>query len=351
MVALAFAATLLAAVDSGLLDSGPVQRPSFLQPETEEMAKPDHTIFETAQRSTASSVHSSQQPEQTAQRSTASLHSSQQPEQTAQRLTASSVHSSQQPEQTQHYTPYVRFAFGINRTFYSLHEQDRMLIDQYPGWMSWSGEKTFLEMGALDGQRVSNTKFFYDDLGWRGVLVEPQPACRPLIERVRPNDRVFSNASCADFGTLNLDITPGECLGGVGGDDFLTEARKSTMAGLQRLEVGCSPIGHMLSVAGVKQLDLWSLDVEGAEYDVLLGMDWAHVPVHALLIEMLAVNNPRGEAGLEDIRSLLRANGMRFVRKMGTAGWDELWQNVAWDPESLPLNLSLPLHLVPSSRE
>lgn len=208
-----------------------------------------------------------------------------------------------------------------------------MLIEHYSGWVGGK-PGTFLEMGALDGQRVSNTKFFYDDLGWRGVLVEPQPACRPLIEASRPDDRLFTNASCADFGSLTLDIVAGECVGGAMGDDHITNNRKASMANkaVQRLKVGCAPIGHMLHVAGVKELDLWSLDVEGSEYDVLLGMDWAHIRVNALLIEMLPAVNPSGAAGIDEIRTLLRANGMRFVRKMGTAGWDELWQNEAWEP-------------------
>lgn len=59
-------------------------------------------------------------------------------------------------------------------------------------------------------------------------------------------------------------------------------------------------------------------------------MDWAHIPVHTLVIEMLPANNPSGESGLNEIRDLLRANGMRFVRKLGTAGWDELWEDATW---------------------
>ena len=229
-----------------------------------------------------------------------------------------------------HYEPYGQLVLGEMRTFYAKHEQDRMLIEQYPHWLTHSTGKTYLEMGALDGQRVSNTKFFYDS-GWRGVLVEPQAACREKIAELRPEDTTFSNASCADFMTLTMAQVPGECVGGVGGADFVSEERKADTKGLQDVKVGCSPIGHMLRAAGLTKVDLWSLDVEGAELEVLKGMDWAHIPVHALLIEMLPQNNPNGEAGLAEIRTLLRANGLQFVKKMGTAGWDELWENADWN--------------------
>lgn len=228
-----------------------------------------------------------------------------------------------------HRKPYTLFSLGENRTFYSLHEQDRQLIETYPHWLTHLEGKTLLEMGALDGITVSNTKFFHD-LGWRGVLVEPQDACREQIALHRPEDVVFANASCADFTSFPLEQVPGQCIGGVGGDQFLTTERKTNTPGLKTSQVGCSPIGHMLKVANVTKLDLWSLDVEGAELEVLRGMDWAHIPVHTLLIEMLPGNNPKGEAGLEEIRALLRANGMRFVKKMGTAGWDELWEDPTW---------------------
>ena len=34
---------------------------------------------------------------------------------------------------------------------------------------------TYIELGALDGVLYSNTKFFEDVLGWKGILIEPHP--------------------------------------------------------------------------------------------------------------------------------------------------------------------------------
>ena len=42
----------------------------------------------------------------------------------------------------------------------------------------------FLEMGALDGDDGSNTLFFEENLGWTGVLIEPNaPNFQKLVKR------------------------------------------------------------------------------------------------------------------------------------------------------------------------
>lgn len=53
---------------------------------------------------------------------------------------------------------------------------------------------------------MGKTKFFYDQLGWRGLLIEPQLACHEVIKRSRPDDIILANASCADFGSFHMDI-------------------------------------------------------------------------------------------------------------------------------------------------
>ena len=181
---------------------------------------------------------------------------------------------------------------GTAATFYSQFEEDRMLLQRYPEWLDMRNG-TYLEMGALDGYHLSNTHFFYESLGWRGVLVEPQPSCVSQILLHRPQDVAFANASCADFRMLEFQLPHGDaCAAGSGGSDYVADAVASRER-MQPITVQCSPIGHMLKQAGVKKLDLWSLDVEGAELETLRGMDWDAIPVHVLLIEMLPGNNPK----------------------------------------------------------
>ena len=56
---------------------------------------------------------------------------------------------------------------------------------------------TFLELGALDGIKFSNTRFFEEQRGWRGVLIEPNREEFEKISRTRP-DAVAVHAAICD---------------------------------------------------------------------------------------------------------------------------------------------------------
>ena len=50
----------------------------------------------------------------------------------------------------------------------------------------------------------------------------------------------------------------------------------------------CTGLGRYLRLVGVDTLDLFSLDVEGGELEVLKTMDWT-IPVGVLMIEVVCV--------------------------------------------------------------
>lgn len=68
--------------------------------------------------------------------------------------------------------------------------------------------------------------------------------------------------------------------------------------------VPCRPLGELIRFAGLRRIHFFSLDVEGAELDVLRSMDWA-VPVHVWTVE-LDGTNPTKDA---KVRALLRSHG------------------------------------------
>lgn len=56
---------------------------------------------------------------------------------------------------------------------------------------------TFIEMGALDGERYSNTWFFEKEMGWRGLLIEGSPKNYEKLVGKRP-EAVRVNAAVCD---------------------------------------------------------------------------------------------------------------------------------------------------------
>ena len=75
---------------------------------------------------------------------------------------------------------------GNHQNARSSHNEDRFAIRYFGGAGNWTSSRTFLEIGAFDGVTESNTIIMERCLGWRGVLVEPNPrAFRPVWKSTR----------------------------------------------------------------------------------------------------------------------------------------------------------------------
>ncbi|CAK0774844.1 hypothetical protein CVIRNUC_004208 [Coccomyxa viridis] len=68
--------------------------------------------------------------------------------------------------------------------------------------------------------------------------------------------------------------------------------------------VSCVPLSLILEMFGISQIDFFSLDVEGAELEVLKTVNLTQVNVSVLVVEMDGSNPEKDEA----VRKLLLAN-------------------------------------------
>ena len=69
--------------------------------------------------------------------------------------------------------------------YYSQYQEDVFLNDRY---FKNKRNGTYIELGALDGIFYSNTKFFEDQFGWSGILIEPHPIICESLKNNRPNN-------------------------------------------------------------------------------------------------------------------------------------------------------------------
>lgn len=147
----------------------------------------------------------------------------------------------------------------------------------------------FIEAGANDGVRQSNTYYFEKIRGWSGLLVEPVPE---LAAECRRNRRapVFEAALAASDvpgATVELHVAGlMSTVAGALGDDAATAAHVAAGLAVQglratrRLHVPARTLSSLIEEARLPSpIDLLSLDVEGAELDALRGLDLArHAP-------------------------------------------------------------------------
>jgi FkbM family methyltransferase len=180
-----------------------------------------------------------------------------------------------------------------SRKYWGLNDLDRQ-IEKYLDFDSGY----YVELGANDGRFASNTCYYERVRNWRGVLIEPAPnlflACR---QNRSPRNHVVC-AACVSFGykeefvklvysdsmsvPLNVesDIGDGQAHAELGRQFLKTGETVFTFGAVAR-----TLNGILLEADAPKTIDFLSLDVEGAEIEVLKGIDHAIFKFRYMLIE------------------------------------------------------------------
>ena len=166
---------------------------------------------------------------------------------------------------------------------------EELSVIQLLGWQM-KRDGIYVEMGALDGVTYSNTLALRTCLGWTGMLIEGSPR---HFQRLHQNYKdvesviIKYGAVCAPPLT-NATFSQGMSIGSIDGDvTYLpTGLRKRFSYRRQRVVVPCRPMEWYLQQLPKKHVDFVSLDVEGAELEVLLTMDFTEVLVEVFLIEL-----------------------------------------------------------------
>ena len=152
-------------------------------------------------------------------------------------------------------------------------------------------QQIYVEIGALNGVSYSNTLMFEKSLNWGGLLIEGNPVSARALVQARGKsgkNMVINEAVCLQPGTVAFVGGNGGAVGGVREtmSDTYFEAWNKRHRFSTHYTVPCRPISDMLHLAGLSDgIDLFSLDVEGAELLVLQTMDWS-IPVKVFVIEM-----------------------------------------------------------------
>ncbi|XP_013402279.1 uncharacterized protein LOC106167928 [Lingula anatina] len=153
----------------------------------------------------------------------------------------------------------------------------------------------FVEAGAADGERLSNSLFFERFRNWTGVLVEANPWDFDKLTKKHRKSNIINACLSPIPHPARMEFNYANRLGGISelGHKFPDSRGKGK--GL----VQCFPIHSILAALGVSHVDYFSLDVEGVEEEVLQTFPWKDIMVDVWTVEYGVF---RGKGGTEEIR-------------------------------------------------
>lgn len=157
--------------------------------------------------------------------------------------------------------------------------------------LSGIGPGRYVEVGANHPTLDSVTRLFYDN-GWAGITVEPEPGFAELQRTARPRDTLVEAAAGSHAGEITLHVVPGTGLSTV--VDEVSE--RHSRAGLDHSDivVPVRTLDDILAASGwtpEEDIHFLLIDVEGAEADVLAGLDLRRWRPWVLLVEATAPNS------------------------------------------------------------
>ncbi|KAK8400465.1 hypothetical protein O3P69_003255 [Scylla paramamosain] len=154
----------------------------------------------------------------------------------------------------------------------------------------------FVEAGALDGEFISNTLHLERELGWTGLLVEADTTLYSALAGKRR--RAWSSRGCLSptaypqelifhgyFADASASVDTHLLVRSTGNLEGVQAPAAGQMGTQHRQVVQCFPLLSFLLAVNTTALQYVSLDVEGAEADILINLPWEEVDVAVWTIE------------------------------------------------------------------
>jgi len=146
----------------------------------------------------------------------------------------------------------------------------------------------FIEAGGYDGEVFSNSLFFEMERSWSGLLIEPLPSLfATLLSKHRKCHAI--NACIAQDKPKIYKFRVFDALSGI--ESAMDSRHKQRIKSESKnskpitIFVPCFSLNTIMQAMKVKRVDYFSLDVEGAELEILKNIKLDAIDVQAFTIE------------------------------------------------------------------
>ena len=178
----------------------------------------------------------------------------------------------------------------------------------------------FIEIGAYDGIKFSNTYLLEKIYNWKGVCVEPIPQKFELLCDNRKNSMCYNNAVCNEINeTVVFDIANNlDLFSGI--SDNIDRRKLVVESNKTPIVVTTISFNNLLEKCNAPLfIDYLSLDTGGSEYEILKSVD-----LQKYVFGLIDVDHNFVEPKRSQIRELLTANGYIFIRENN---WDDCYKH------------------------
>ncbi len=191
-------------------------------------------------------------------------------------------------------------------TYYSHIGQDRWVAEVY----DQKQNGYFLDFGALDGILTSNTYTLEKDLGWTGIVVEANPTSYPDVCRNRTS--ITINAALWSKSREQLEMLDAHGLSSAiqhQDNDTLGDLRRSITKRHFSIDT-INPTELLERHQAPELIEYLSLDIEGAEMEVLRSFDFKRFKPGLMTIEHSEVPAKQNE-----MRAFLEPLGYKVIQR------------------------------------
>ena len=197
------------------------------------------------------------------------------------------------------------------KKFYGKNQLDKKLLN----YLNYDNG-FYIEIGAHDGITQSNTFYLEKNRNWRGILIEPSKKIFEKCIKYRSNKNYFYNRACVSFNYKSKYLKLNYSYLKTYSDKFLEKKRIKDYILNPEILYGDETFTYnalavtmnslLLKSNAPKIIDFMSLDTEGAEFEILRGIDFRQYKFKYLLIETNSFLK---------LKQFMKKNNYDFIKK------------------------------------
>jgi len=192
--------------------------------------------------------------------------------------------------------------------FYSQENQDSYLeTNVFKGFKNGF----FVDVGAYDGKHINNTLYFEETNEWTGINIEPIPKIFDYLMTNRPNCINVNCAICNEEGETDFLLNKGytEMLSGIKNTfdqrhiTRLEDENSQMGSTTEVVKVTTKKLTSILQEHAISHIHYLSIDVEGAEFEVIQSIDFDKI-----FIDVIGFENNYDDNSIPILRYLEERN-------------------------------------------